>query len=521
MKSISTTAVAAPLNTVPKGFSISSLAARAAVFARPDSLQRFACVLFLYGLASAVGNALNRTPGIADILWPANGLLLAFLLPIARRYWPSYLAASIAVNVLVHIGFGFSLQRALLYSAANTIEVLVAGFLLGRPEGLRPDLTRLGTLARFVGYAVLLAPITSTGFNEAVLALWTYPRHPKILTDWLAGDMMGMALMAPLFLAINREELSRLFSAAKRLETIAILAGVALVSAVVFTQNGLPLDFLVLPALLVAIFRLRGTGGALAILLIAAPAVYMTERNHGVFAAPVVVPGRHDFLILQLFLCVSVVIVYAVNAALSVRDRLHVEMREAFQQANTLANRDYITGLANRLSFDHQLTREWLNSIQQQGTISLLLVDVDQFKLYNDHYGHMAGDQCLRSIANALANAARRSTDIVARYGGEEFALILPNAPASGALVLAERIRQAVVDAQIPHLPYTSGFVTVSVGVATLYPQPGQEKCALVLCADRALYSAKQAGRNRIEAWDADAPNPIEDQPGYYADNHA
>jgi diguanylate cyclase (GGDEF)-like protein len=480
-----------------------SLFARLKAVALPDSLPRFACVLGLYLVASWGGNSLTLTPAVADLLWPANGLLLAFLLPIARRYWTSYLVSTVAINLIVHVAFGFSIERALLYSVANTIEVIVAALLLGEKDGTRPDLTSFPTLARFIAFGVLLAPITSTGFMEMILALWAYPRHPQMLSNWLTGDIMGMALMTPLFLAMERKEFRRLLAPEKRLETIAILAGVATVSIAVFAQKGLPLDFLVIPALLIAVFRLRATGGAIAILLIAAPSVYMTERAHGAFSISGASSDHHGFLILQLFLCVNVVILYAVNAALTARDRLQAEITDAYHEADTKATRDYGTGLANRLSFDRQLAREWQFALREEEAISLLLVDVDHFKLYNDHYGHLAGDECLRRVANILSITARRSTDMVSRFGGEEFALILPAAPDGGAFTLAERIRQAVLDSQIAHLPYTAGMVTVSIGVATLVPTPKLTKGDLVKSADRALYEAKRLGRNRVSVWDS------------------
>ena len=480
-----------------------SLTSRIKYLVLPDSLPRFGCVLFLYLLAAWGGNALTLTPAaVSDLLWPANGLLLAFLLPIARRYWASYLAASIAINTLVHVFFHFSANRALLFSIGNTIEILVAGLLLAPREGVRPDLTRLRTLAKFLAFAVFLAPVTSTGFLEIVFTLWASLSRPSILSNWLSSDAMGLALMTPLFLAIESKELKRLFEPEKCLETIAILALVAAVSIAVFTQPGLPLDFLVIPAVLLAVFRLRGTGGSLAIMLVAAPAVYLTERAHGAFSISGASSEHHGFFILQLFLCVNVVIMYAVNASLSATDRLQTEMTDAFHEADAMATTDYGTGLANRLSFDRQLAREWQAAIREQGIISLLFVDVDHFKLYNDHYGHLAGDACLRRIADILANAARRSTDMVARYGGEEFALILPNALSGGAFTLADRILRSVVDAQIPHLPYTPGIVTVSIGVATMRPKPGDEKSGLVRFADHALYDAKRGGRNRISLWD-------------------
>jgi diguanylate cyclase (GGDEF)-like protein len=475
-------------------------------WALPDSYSRFGFVMLLYLVASWGGNSLTRTPAVADILWPANGLLLAFLLPIARRYWTSYLVASVVINIAVHLAFGFPLGSGILYTVANTIEVLIAAMLVNSRDGSKPDLTRMRTLVRFVLCAVVLAPCASTGFVEMVLAIWTYPRHPELLANWLVGDVMGMALMTPLCLALDRNEFLALLAPKKRWETIGILAAILLLSIVVFTQTELPIDFLIIPLVLVAVFRLRGTGAALAILLIAAPGVYMTERAHGAFMISGASTDHHGFFILQLFLCVNLVVVYAVNAALGTRDRRQQEMTAAFHEADALAAQDYSTGLANRLRFDRQLSHEWQNAMRQHNTLALLMVDIDHFKLYNDHYGHLAGDECLRRIASILAGASLRSTDVVARYGGEEFAVVLPRATRQGAMALAERIRQSVADAHLPHLPYTPGIVTVSIGVAAMRPDNAVSETALIHCADRALYAAKRAGRNRVEAFEEECP---------------
>ena len=479
----------------------SSLLTRALGMVRPDSLPRFAIVMLLYLGASWGGNALTRSPAVADLIWPANGLLLAFLLPIARRYWTSYLLGSIAVNIAVHLAFGFSTGRTYLYTIANTVEVLIAAALLARRDGQKPDLTNLSTLGRFILFGVLLAPLASTGFMEMVLAIWIYPRHPQVLANWFTGDVMGIALMTPLFLAIDKDELIALFSRKKWMETIGIFAAITLVSIAVFTQTELPLDFLIIPVLLVAVFRLRLTGAAIGILLMAAPAVYMTERARGAFMLSGAALEHHGFLILQLFLLVNVVIVYAVSSALGTRDRIHKEITAAFHEADAMATQDYATGLANRFTFDRQLAIEWQNAALQKASLALLMVDIDHFKLYNDHYGHLAGDDCLRRIAEILANSSIRASDLVARYGGEEFAVILPRLSTQAAVALAERVRQLVADAQLPHMPYTAGIVTVSIGVAAMQPDTAINETVLIQCADRALYAAKRAGRNRVEAW--------------------
>ncbi|MCB8820847.1 sensor domain-containing diguanylate cyclase [Microvirga rosea] len=167
-----------------------------------------------------------------------------------------------------------------------------------------------------------------------------------------------------------------------------------------------------------------------------------------------------------------------------------------------LARTDGLTGLGNRRSFDERLAQEWRRSVREKSSLSLLLIDVDQFKQFNDVYGHQAGDDCLRAIARAVAGIARRPSDLAARYGGEEFVLLLPATAEKGAAQLAEELRSSVEALGLPHSRNEPKcVVTVSVGTATLNPPsgiPSERDNALVMLADHALYDAKRQGRNKV-----------------------
>ena len=181
----------------------------------------------------------------------------------------------------------------------------------------------------------------------------------------------------------------------------------------------------------------------------------------------------------------------------STRVEREMKLEEARSRAEDMAAKDPLTGLANRRSFDSVLTREWLATRESGAPISLLMIDVDYFKLYNDTYGHQAGDHCLRRVADAISQSVRQPYDLPARYGGEEFGVILPRADEALALSVAHRILGNLAQLRIPHSGSSWGKVTVSVGVASIArvgldgPEP------LVEAADRALYAAKHAGRNR------------------------
>ena len=171
-------------------------------------------------------------------------------------------------------------------------------------------------------------------------------------------------------------------------------------------------------------------------------------------------------------------------------------------QANALlaqlASRDGLTGLANRRTFDAMLATEWRRTQRLQQPLALLMLDVDHFKLYNDTYGHLGGDDCLRRVAHLIAAQGERPGDFAARYGGEEFVLILPNTDAAGAGNIATRIRDAVAAAHMPHTQSSLQRVSVSIGVAVVLPSQEMEPAELVALADRALYKAKHLGRDRV-----------------------
>jgi diguanylate cyclase (GGDEF)-like protein len=181
--------------------------------------------------------------------------------------------------------------------------------------------------------------------------------------------------------------------------------------------------------------------------------------------------------------------------------RTQAALEQANRELALLASLDGLTGVANRRRFDERLAEEWARAGRAGAPLSLLLVDVDHFKRYNDTYGHLDGDACLRRVAQSLAGAGHRAGDLLARYGGEEFVVILPGTGAAGARAAAERMRAAVEGLRLPHATSPiSEYVTVSVGAATAEPARGGDPAGLVRRADRALYRAKQGGRNRVAA---------------------
>ena len=163
-----------------------------------------------------------------------------------------------------------------------------------------------------------------------------------------------------------------------------------------------------------------------------------------------------------------------------------------------VAKVDPLTGIANRRCFEERLAAEWDRTQRNGVPLSLVIIDVDHFKLYNDHFGHLKGDQCLQAVARTIDGAARRNNDLAARYGGEEFALILPETEGVQGQQIAERLRRMVEELKVEHPVSPHGFVTVSIGLATYNGLAEGERQDLIQAADRGLYAAKNQGRNRL-----------------------
>lgn len=188
------------------------------------------------------------------------------------------------------------------------------------------------------------------------------------------------------------------------------------------------------------------------------------------------------------------------------RDEAYRALRVSQQQLldtnlvlQRLMNSDGLTGLSNRRHFDEYLELEWRRAMRDQTQLSLMMIDVDFFKAYNDNFGHLEGDEALRQVAKAIRASSARPSDLPARYGGEEFALVLPSTSPGGARLLAEKLRMTVAGMNIPHIaPAPGSSLTVSIGVSTIVPQAGSNSRQLIQEADKGLYAAKHNGRNQV-----------------------
>ncbi len=179
--------------------------------------------------------------------------------------------------------------------------------------------------------------------------------------------------------------------------------------------------------------------------------------------------------------------------------KLYQQLENMNQELQRLVSVDGLTQVANRRRFDEYLQQQWQQMQRERLSLSLILCDIDFFKLFNDTYGHQAGDDCLRQVATVIQRSAKRSVDLAARYGGEEFAIILPNTNLRGAMQVAQEIQAKVKSLLIPHdSSKIDQQLTISLGVSSLVPTPSSIAAMLITTADKALYQAKAEGRNRF-----------------------
>ena len=446
------------------------------------------------------GVALTGGSSHIAAIWLANGVLLSALLLEPRRNWTAYIAVGFAANVTGNLLAGDSWQFSVVLGACNLLEVLVAAFPLRRLLGVRPDLSRYRAMAWFLLWAAILAPAVSALTAGALLQTFTDAPILHTASLWFPADSLGMALMAPATILLAQADLGRLVPRSRLLQASGSALLLMLVCISAFAQNHYPLLFLIFPPLSLVVFTLGLPGAAFGILLVAAISIGFTLADSG----PLMLIGGESLheriFMLQVYLVVAFAGSYPLALLLAEKKRLAERLEASEARYRSLAELDELTGLANRRRFDEALNTGWRLAARSGAPLTLLMIDVDWFKPYNDRYGHAAGDERLREVAAVLRLSMLRPGDLVCRYGGEEFAAILPNTDAEGGRRVAARIRDAVAALKREHVGSPLGRLSVSIGMAVGVPRPGDTAQTLFENADQALYQAKGCGRDRIIA---------------------
>ena len=479
------------------------------------------CLTVVLVAATAwVGLMTGRGVGHVPAVWWANSVLLAIVLLNDRRdRWP-LIAAGYCGNVIAHLLLHDPSSQVVLLSLCDTAEATFAVLAVewkmprestNRRRTLDPadrgvDLTNRGRLLRFVVFGVLLGPLLAAC---AAAVLLRFLVHAEFITAfrWFPPSALGMAIVTPLVLGLARQETKALFAPQRIVKTFVYLGLLAATTLGVFSRGNFPLLFLIFPPLMFLVVELGVGGGALGACVVAAIGSIYTVAGHGALAAGAATTLEQRILILQMFLATAVLSVDVVGLVLGdlkqsavLEEAARTRLSDALGALEGVARVDVTTRIANRRRLDEVLLEECQNAVREHSTLSILLMDIDHFKGYNDRYGHLAGDECLRLVAEISGRVVRRTGDLVARYGGEEFAMVLPNTAAPGAAELAEQVRVAIRAASIVHEGTHAGILTVSIGSATALPGRAELPMALLASADRALYEAKRAGRDRVEA---------------------
>jgi diguanylate cyclase (GGDEF)-like protein len=432
------------------------------------------------------------------IIWPLNGVTVALLLMRPRSQWPWML---LGIEIGTGAGELFDHNPALMevgQRLCSATEVLVSAWLLPPFVTLERWLRTPRIFVRFSA-ALLLGPGIA-GLMAA--ALFHYTQGQSFLlafNNWATADALGIGATMPLALSVRSPQMRNLFQRQSLPKTLGVLVLAFAGAELIFSVSRYPLLFLLFPLLLLVDSLLAFAGSAIAVVGVLFISVYFTSNSSGPFgmwSADLAVPRD---LAMQIFWGFQMLALFPASLMFMERRRLAEELHDTNARLTVLASLDGLTGIANRRSFDERFAQEWNRAVRHRRPLALAMIDLDNFKQFNDLYGHLAGDRCLCAVAEALGRHVHRPDDLVARFGGEEFAVLLPHTSAEGALKVVERIRAAIVGLAIEHIGNSWKQVTVSIGYSAVIPTQNDGKSRLIEIADAALYQAKSGGRNRVE----------------------
>ena len=444
------------------------------------------------------------------VWWPTNGIALGLLMRSDRRHWLLIMASILCGSVVGEIQYGLPPSWIVFNGLANLAGPLLGALTLTRFRQLEEWLLTPHLVLRFVGCGLVLSPLLSAiilaMYRSIYLDEGSFWGHLQLR---FVSDMLGYALLTPLVLVVSEWVTNRVVSPRKMAGPFLSILGLIIWVAAIFWQSTYSLTFVAVSFTLMATIRYGFSVSVISLNILAVIATVASMSGHGPFVlgGGANLPSR--FLLLQGFLILTMTTVMSVSVIQLERKVFQDRMKNAYDEMARTAETDSLTGLKNRRFIEAALSREWKRALRDRAQLAVLMVDVDYFKLYNDSYGHVAGDHCLRAVAEVLSRGARRPADIVARYGGEEFMCIFPNTDMRGAFLLAESLRR-----QIEALSEQPGSslkcqVTVSVGCVAATPSLDTWSESLVEAADQALYRAKRNGRNRVERAEAQASDLV------------
>lgn len=433
-----------------------------------------------------------------SVCWRVAGITSACMLRTSRSRWLWILLGLAFSQVWTGFKVHASLGSTAVSTAANLVEVSIAAWCLPAFTGVQDWIRRPHITRRFIFFALILAPLAGTMTAAGYFARQNHCSFLHSAIFWWVGDSLGMALWLPMTLVATTLDLYVLFRWENLPKTLGLLCLLGGVSGYMFFAKPEPFAFVILPILVWIALRLGFAGSVLAANILALIATAGALTGDGPF---VLVSTDPDLQIrgLQIFLMMATLMGMPISVVLLEREAYATKLQEAYRSMELQATRDALTGVANRRRFDEMIQQEWHRAMREKAPLALLMVDADRFKAYNDCYGHQAGDEALRRLADVMLREVRRSIDLVARYGGEEFSILLPLTDEAGAIILAERLRCAIQSEKIVHRRSKTGAMTVSIGCWSVVPSADADPSMLIREADAALYVAKRKGRNCVE----------------------
>lgn len=449
------------------------------------SLTTAILITTIAALVPAIIPVVNGWP----ICTPLNGVALALLLPIRRRHWPW-----IVLGLIVALSQGGRLAPSIAHMSAlavfaNLAEVCLAAFTLPPFRNLKQWLQEPRLVPAFFGYAMVLGPLLMSAANATRLSGATDFRS-RLGTLTLA-EALGIALATPLVLVLLNRETYALLGPRALPQTLGLFG--LMVAAIWLTIPAASPIVLLAPTivLLIIAFRLGLRAAILGIGGSAAAAFFATVHAH---AAPATA---------QTFLAIVTIVVLPLSVVLTNKHFLEDRLDDANGELDKLRSLDRLTGVPNRKRFDLVLEREWQRALRDLKPVALIMVDVDNFDLFNQHYGPQAGDECLRRVAVRMAELPHRAYDLLSRYEGGRFTVLLPGASGEAVERIAEEFRAEIAAQEWPHQFSPFERVTVSVGWAAIIPSERSRPDALITAADIALRLAQENGKNRVEGVNA------------------
>lgn len=464
-----------------------------------DRARTWFLVSALYSLLAFATIRLTSNGQDITPVWPANAVLLAFLLRGKTPDWLGILSAGFLANIVANAFTRGSISGAVLFGSCNVLEAAIAASLL-RPAIGTTDL--LGTpqvVGRFVLVAGIVAPCVSGMGGAATAWLISGEDLFRSFGVWVVGDGLGLLIFTPFLISVINGEYRRDFREKgwkDRGEILALSAFTTGISSLVFFLGRAPLLFLLFGPVMLATFRQGGLGAKISVMLIAVTGAVATLWNGGPIAAYTVdhVEQAQWF---QLFLAVLLLTCLPVAAEVSARAALTVRLAESERslmereaKLSQIAATDSLTDLLNRAAFREQTEAALARCGDEP--LCLVAMDLDDFKAVNDQWGHQAGDAALTHLATVLRLHAGE-TDLIGRPGGDEFMLLLPDTDLPTAKGVTKRIRDALTRMSVRLPDGTELHLSMSFGIAQWSPDLTFDE--LVRQADVALYGAKARGR--------------------------